>query len=90
MVIELGLGKLFDGVLQLATTPVPYTSQVTARTAHARNTSPYGSSLKELKDIRITIHHLTSEKQFAKVGTKLLSNNTHRHFLGHIKVYTRK
>ena len=45
--------------------------------------------LEELvKDGKITIHHVATQKQLADVRTKFVTKNTHRHLLNLIEAYT--
>ena len=87
---ELGFGKLFETVSLFGGT---------TGALHITGNSTYSSStkhialrfyyLKELvKNDKITIHHVATQKQLADVGTKFLIKNTHRHLLNLVGAYT--
>ena len=90
MMAELGFGKLFESV--------PLFGANTGA-LHKAGNSTYGSRTKHIalrfiyfkdlvKDGKITIHHVATQKQLADVGTKFLTKNTHRHLLNLIEAYT--
>ena len=90
MMTELGFGKLFAGVPLFGDNTgalhISGNSNYSSRTKHVALSFFH---LKELvKDGKIPIHHVATQKQLADVGTKFLTKNTHRHLLNLIEVYT--
>ena len=90
MMAELGFGKLFESVPLFGdnTGALHIAGNITysCRTKHISLRFFY---LKELvKDGKITIHHVATQKQLAGVGTKFLTKNTYRHLLNLIEIYT--
>ena len=90
MMAELGVGKLFESV--------PLFGDNTGA-LHIAGNSTYRSCTKHIvlrcfylkglvKDGKITIHYVATQKQLTDVGTKFLTNNTHRHLLNLIEAYT--
>ena len=92
MMAELGFGKLFESV--------PLFDDNTGA-LHIAGNSIYSSRMKHIalrffylkelvKDGKITIHHVATQKQLADVGTinKFLPKNTHRHLLNLIGACT--
>lgn len=87
---ELIFRKLFESV------PL---SRDNTGTLHIAGNSTYSSSTKHValrffflkvpvKDGKITIHLVATQKQLADIGTKFLMKITHQHLLKLIKAYT--
>ena len=90
MMAELGFGKLFESVPlfgdNTGAVHIAGNSTYSSRTKHIALRFFY---LKEqVKDGKITIHHVATQKQLGDVGTEFLTKNTHRHLLNLLEPYT--
>ena len=90
LMAELKCGNLFESVPLFGDNTgallIAGSSTYSSRTKHIAMRFFY---LKELvKDGKITIHHVATQKQLADVRTKFLTKNTHRHLLKLIEGYT--
>lgn len=90
MMTELGFGKLFDSVPLFGDNTgalhIARNSTYSSRTKHTAFRFFYFKEL--VKDGKIAIHHVATQKQLADVGTKFITKSTHRHPLNLIKTYT--
>ena len=89
-IVELGFGNQFKsvplfgnnaGALHIAGN-ITYSSH----TKHIALSFFYSKEL--VKDDKITIHHVATQKPCAEVGTENLTKNTHRYLLNLIEGYT--
>ena len=90
MMAELGFGKLSESVPLFGDhTGALHKAGNSTHSSRRKHVALRFFYFKELvKDSKITIHHVATQKQLADVGTKFLTKNTHRHLLNLIEAYT--
>ena len=90
MMTELGFEKLFESVPLFGDNTgalhIAGNSTYSPRTKHTALRFFYLKKL--IKNGKITIHHVATQKQLTDVGTKFVTKNTHRHLLSLIEAYT--
>ena len=90
MTAELGFGKLFESVPlfgdNIGAVHIAGNRTYSSITKHMALRFFYLNEL--VKDGKITIHHVATQKQLADVGTKFLTKNRHRHLLHLVEACT--
>ena len=90
MTAELGFGKLFEPVPlfgdNTGTLHIAGNSTSSSRTNHIA--LRFFCSKELIRDGKITMHHVPTQKKLADVGIVFLTKNTHRHVLNLTEAYT--
>ena len=90
MMAELGYGKLIGSVPLLSDNAgaihIAGNSVCSSGTKHIALNFYYLKGL--VKDGKITVHHVATQKKLADIGTKFLTKYTHRHLLNLIETCT--